>query len=331
MSDGVYGRARPGQRAVLALVLGLAASTAWAQQTLPAPAAGGITARGIGGAPPGGSLGALGTGSVEMRVERLERMLSEQSLSDLVLRLQQLQQEVQELRGLVEVQQYQLRQLSGGRFGTAPVFPAGPGSDSAATGDAADTGEPAAGEDGTSPGGSPEQGKPDAAGDEDSGAAVPQPPPRQGVGAMGRGSGSDGLLALPSPETLEGGEREAYRAAFDLLKDRKYPEAKQEFTAMLAHYPQGQFADNGLYWLGEIGYVTKDYPAAMNHFNRLIADYPTSPKVPSAMLKLGYVYYEQQDLEQARRILTDVVKRYPDTTEGRLAKGRLEQITREGG
>ncbi|MGB5833831.1 MAG: tol-pal system protein YbgF, partial [Thiohalocapsa sp.] len=145
------------------------------------------------------------------------------------------------------------------------------------------------------------------------------------------GSGAGGMLALPSPETTAGGEREAYRAAFDLLKDRKYPDAKKEFTSMLARYPQGQFADNGLYWLGEIGYVTKDYPAAMNHFNRLIADYPLSPKLPGAMLKLGYVYYDQQDLEQARRVLVEVAERFPDTTEGRLAKGRLEQITRGGG
>ncbi|MGB5733181.1 MAG: tol-pal system protein YbgF, partial [Thiohalocapsa sp.] len=123
----------------------------------------------------------------------------------------------------------------------------------------------------------------------------------------------------------------AYRAAFDLLKERKYPEAKQEFTSMLVRYPQGQFADNGLYWLGEIGYVTKDYPSALIHFNRLVADYPLSPKLPGAMLKLGYVYSDQQDLEQAQRMLMEVAKRFPDTTEGRLAQGRLEQMTRDGG
>ena len=165
----------------------------------------------------------------------------------------------------------------------------------------------------------------------DAAAPIVAPPPQQGLGALGRGSGSGGTLALPSPETTAGGEREAYRAAFDLLKDRKYPQAKQEFTSMLARYPQGQFADNGLYWLGEIGYVTKDYPSALIHFNRLVADYPLSPKLPGAMLKLGYVYSDQNDLEQARLILTEVAKRFPDTTEGRLAQGRLEQMTRDGG
>jgi tol-pal system protein YbgF len=100
---------------------------------------------------------------------------------------------------------------------------------------------------------------------------------------------------------LEGSERDAYRNAFELLKDRDYDAAKKEFAAMLVRYPQGQFADNGVYWLGEIGYVNKDYAAALTHFNRLISDYPGSPKVPNAMLKLGYVYAEQQDLDQARK------------------------------
>jgi TolA-binding protein len=40
---------------------------------------------------------------------------------------------------------------------------------------------------------------------------------------------------------------------------------------------------------------------------------------------------EQQDTVQARGMLQSVSERFPETTEGRLAKGRLEQMTREGG
>ena len=51
---------------------------------------------GLGGgasAAPGAGPGmALGGGSVEVRLDRLERMLSEQTLSDLVLQIQRLQQ-----------------------------------------------------------------------------------------------------------------------------------------------------------------------------------------------------------------------------------------------
>jgi len=36
-------------------------------------------------------------------------------------------------------------------------------------------------------------------------------------------------------------------------------------------------------------------------------------------------------MDQARKMLEAVTQRFPDTTEGRLAQGRLEQMTREGG
>jgi len=261
------------------------------------------------------------------RLERLERMLNEKSLSDFVLQLQQLQQEVQDLRGQVEMQQYQLRQLSPGlpQLGQSYAAAKAAAEEAAAgEGEAGDEAEHAA----AAEGGEAATGQ----AEEQTAAEVPvAPPPKTGVGALGGGGNAGGTLALPSPETLEGSEQDAYRQAFDLLKDRDYDAAKKKFAAMLVQYPDGQFADNGVYWLGEIGYVTKDYPAALTHFNRLIADYPGSPKLPSAMLKLGYIYYDQGDMEQARKMLEAVTQRFPDTTEGRLAQGRLEQMTRDGG
>ena len=272
--------------------------------------------------------GAGGPAGVEARVERLERMLSEQSLSDLVLQIQQLQQEVQELRGQVELQQYTLQQMRGSRFGGTPRFgsgqapiPGGPGLPPF----------PGTGGDGSGAGEAPDGGMPRPDNGNGMGSTPPTvaQPPVQGLGAEGRGGApfrNGGLLGLPSPETTAGGEREAYRKAFDLLKERDYDGAKQAFTDLLSTFPQGQFADNARYWLGEIGYVTKDYDTARTQFSRLISDYPLSPKVPGAMLKLGYVYDDQGDTEQARALLQDIVTRFPDTTESRLAQGRLEQM-----
>jgi len=256
----------------------------------------------------------------EARLERLERMLSEQSLSDIVLQIQRLQQEVQDLRGQVEMQQYQLQRLQGSRFGGAPSFGRGerplPGGEPMPR-LPSDTGR------GTMPGAGRQTGP-------GGGSSVPgsAQTSQQGPGSAGRAGGlpSSGLLGLPSPETTAGGEREAYREAFELLKERDYTGAKGAFTDLLSTFPQGQYADNARYWLGEIGYVTQDYDAARAQFNRLITDYPLSPKVPGAMLKLGYVYDEQGDAEQARALLRDIVSRFPNTTESRLAQARLDQL-----
>ncbi len=220
--------------------------------------------------------------TLEARLSRIERMLSERSLSDLVLQLQQLQQEVQELRGQVETQQYLLRQqgieMPSSLTDEVPTF-----------------------------------------GQFDIDEREQEP-----VRAL-----DPGLLALPAPETAGGGERELYREAFELLKERDYPAARATFSEMVERYPRGQFADNGRYWLGEIGYVTQDYAAAQREFNRLVSDYPQSSRVPAAMLKLGYVSYDQEEFDAARDLLEEVLRRFPETTEARLAQGRLDRMQRE--
>jgi tol-pal system protein YbgF len=273
--------------------------------------------------------------ALEARLARIERMLNERSLSDLVLQVQQLQQEVQDLRGQVETQQYLLRRQ--GIAGPDLFSPPGSSPDSigvvgegfgprraeaglSGTPGRINTRLPASVSDPFAPAPTTESGFSSAAVQGQDLPVEPASPPVSG-----------GMLALPAPETSAGGERDLYREAFDLLKARDYPAARDAFGEMVSRYPQGQFADNGRYWLGEIGYVTQDYSAAQAQFSRLVSDHPLSPKVAAAMLKLGYVYYEQDQLAEARRTLEEVVQRFPDTTEARLAQGRLDRMQREGG
>jgi tol-pal system protein YbgF len=247
--------------------------------------------------------------ALEARVERIEKALGNQAASSLLLQVQRLQQEVQELRGLVEMQQYKINSLAGGQGEPSPgqdqppppaPFP--------------DAGEPigpeAAALGASEPGGSSEPSAVNAL------DLRPVPPTR--------------IPSLPSPETTAGGEREAYKAAFDLLKARQYAESQSAFRDLLARYPQGQYADSARYWLAESSYTTRDYPTALMEFETLVRQYPQSPKVAGALLKIGYIQYEQQDWPAARASLESLVKRFPEATEARLAKSRLQRITKEG-
>ncbi len=250
--------------------------------------------------------------ALEARVERIERALGNQSASSLLLQVQRLQQEVQELRGLVELQQYKLNALTGGQGGLLPgqdrppppaPFP--------------DTDEPA-----ESAAGGPDGGASDLGSSSSLPGAIstldlrPMPPTR--------------IPSLPSPETTAGGEREAYKAAFDLLKARRYAESQAAFRDLLARYPQGQYADNARYWLAESSYTARDYPTALMEFETLVSQHPQSPKVAGALLKIGYIQYEQQNWPAARASLEGLVKQFPETTEARLAKSRLERMSKEG-
>src|SRR4051794_37397985 len=67
------------------------------------------------------------------------------------------------------------------------------------------------------------------------------------AGTAGNASG------LPVPQ---GDDRANYQAAFDLLKDGKYPEAAAAFKQFLTTFSTSQLADNAQYWLGEAHYVS---------------------------------------------------------------------------
>ncbi len=309
-------------RPLLILLAGLVALPA---SSLAAPT-GALPGFAAGGAQSGGAL-------LDDRVARLERILENQSASDLMLQMQQLQQEMQELRGLVETQQFQLQKLQRQQRDQfmdidARINDGEPGAADAGAGEPTDGTQPGtpaapgAGAQTPAPEGIDVRGldlKPPAGNEPPPAVTAPTPSSPRAVG----------IPSLPSPETTGGSERDAYRDAFDLLKQRKYPQAVNAFNDVLRRFPQGQYADNARYWLAETYYVQRNYPAALAEFDRLVRLSPASAKVPGALLKIGYIQYEQEAYDQARAALQQVASKYPESTEARLAKSRLERMGRE--
>jgi len=125
-------------------------------------------------------------------------------------------------------------------------------------------------------------------------------------------------------------ERAAYQKAFDMLKEGRYKMANTGFKTFLKRYPKSGYASNAQYWLGESNYVTRKFEQAVKEFNRVLKQYPSSNKVPDAMLKLGYTYYELAQFDQARQMLQQLRKLSPNSTAARLAGKRLERMKREG-
>jgi tol-pal system protein YbgF len=150
-------------------------------------------------------------------------------------------------------------------------------------------------------------------------------------GNPGGGGAAAGITppagGLPIPQ---GDDRANYQAAFDLLKDAKYPEAINAFKQYLSSFPNSALADNAQYWLGEAHYVTKQYPDALRDFRTVVEKYPESRKIPDALLKIGYCNYELKNFSEARSALTQVVQRFGDTTAARLASQRLAKMDGEG-
>jgi len=133
--------------------------------------------------------------------------------------------------------------------------------------------------------------------------------------------------ALPSSPEVE---KAAYDEGFQSLKELKYADAAQQFSAFVSQYPDSEYADNAQYWLGESYYVTRNYDIALEAFQKLLSSYPDSPKVSDALLKIGYTHYELKQWDQARAALVQVQEQYPDTTLARLAGSRLRSMKLEG-
>jgi len=125
-------------------------------------------------------------------------------------------------------------------------------------------------------------------------------------------------------------ERAAYQKAFDMLKEGRYKMANTSFKSFIQKFPQSSYAGNAQYWQGESNYVTRLFDQAVKDFESVVANYPSSNKVPDAMLKLGYTYYELRQFDLAKKSLMQLKSSYSSTTAARLASKRLERMRKEG-
>ena len=250
--------------------------------------------------------------SLSDRVTALEAKLASagqnedrQTLTDLVFRLGELEEEVRMLRGQIETQAFEIENQRKGeidRFNdldrrlteltqqqrtVTPGFAAGP--------------EPLV----------PDGGDP---------SRVPAPSP---------GSVTSPQVPTGNPATPVDAEA-AYDNAFQSLKDGRYDESARLFGQFLSNHPQSNLADNAQYWLGESYYVTRNYKISQETFKELLALFPDSDKVPDARLKLGFSQLALKQYPQARDTLASVSRDYAGTPVARLAENRLRTMRIEG-
>lgn len=130
--------------------------------------------------------------------------------------------------------------------------------------------------------------------------------------------------APPVPASQE--EESTYLSVFEQLRGGHYDEAITGFKDLTTRWPQGHYADNSWYWLGEAYFAKKDYDASLGAFRTLIEKFPASPKVPDGLLKVGMAQAEKKQTAEAKATLQKVVSDYPNTNAASLARQRLDQL-----
>jgi tol-pal system protein YbgF len=80
---------------------------------------------------------------------------------------------------------------------------------------------------------------------------------------------------------------QAYEKAFSLLQNSRYEEAGQEFENFLSQHRDHALASNAKYWLGESYYVRGDYQKSARIFAEGYQEFPKGSKAADNLLKLG--------------------------------------------
>ncbi|HEY6131495.1 MAG TPA: tol-pal system protein YbgF [Halioglobus sp.] len=224
----------------------------------------------------------------------------------LFLQIQQMQQEIMRLNGMVEEQQYELNTLkeqSLQRYMDLDKRLGGSGAQPPST---PTTGGPAS-----------QTARPAGERSDAIDASAPVAAPIAGVGGR------------TSTAAAQPGEASAYNAAYALVQGRKFDQAIPAFQQFLKRYPDGEYAANAHYWLGEL-YLVKEPPdleASRQSFALLLSQYPDNSKAADALYKLGKVQFLKGNREKAREYLDLVIKQYEGTNNAvvKLAKDFIAQ------
>lgn len=223
--------------------------------------------------------------------------------SELFMQVQSLQQEVAELRGLVEELTHQVNRLASDQQAQYRDLDARVvalrGGAGAATGVPATAPAPVAGNIGQTP-------------------AAPTATPS--------GQAAQPPAGAPAQQGDAGPDRDAYSAAFELMRARKFPEATAAFDRFVRDYPNSGYTANAFYWLGELHLAQNAFEPARQSFMQVVNLYPDSQKMPDALYKLGVVHHRIGDPVRAREYLNRAISQFPSAPAAALAQTYLAEL-----
>lgn len=123
---------------------------------------------------------------------------------------------------------------------------------------------------------------------------------------------SPGVYKPPVAAPVESNEQQVYNSAYSMVTSRQFQGALDAFKQFLVDFPDSKYVPNSHYWIGELYQVVtpQDLEASRQSFTQLIERYPDHAKTADAMYKLGKVYYLKGNLAKARQTLEQVIANY---------------------
>jgi len=227
------------------------------------------------------------------------------SQATLLDKIQGLQQEVQELRGQLEVQSHELQKLKDQQLAFYKDLDARLPTTTAANHSATPTTSLSA-------------PVPSMKQDKTAAAIIPAPALKNNLKTVATKS-----LHTNNPAD----EQISYLAAYELVKNKRFDQALPAMQSFTEQYPQGGYTANAFYWMGEIYMQQQDYPHAIDHFETVVQQFPSSNKSAASLLKIGYALAASGKPVEAKQRLLQVVRNYPNTNTAQLAAVKLKTLS----
>lgn len=140
-------------------------------------------------------------------------------------------------------------------------------------------------------------------------------------------AGSTAGAGAPASSTSEE-EKRAYLAAYDTFRIGGPDKAIPPMLAFVKRYPNSSFVPGAYYWLGEfyLNASTPDQDAAQKQFDIVLGNYPNSPKAPAALYKSGAILDLRGKPQEAKKRMQELLQKYPQSAEASLAQSYLDAL-----
>lgn len=126
----------------------------------------------------------------------------------------------------------------------------------------------------------------------------------------------------PAPRAGKG-EKAAYEQALRTLNGGRTADGIAQFQSLLQQYPQGRYAANAHYWIGEGYYSQGKLQDALQQFQTVDQSFPRHHKTADALLKAGMTMSRLGDAQGAKQQYQKVIDRFPNSQAARRARGLI--------
>ena len=121
-------------------------------------------------------------------------------------------------------------------------------------------------------------------------------------------------------------DQEAYNVAFQLIRERQFEGALSAMESFVQTYPESDLVLDARFWRGQVFDVLGRDQDAIEAFKSLTLVAPDYRRILQVKVKLGKLLIKNQDVMNGRKILQEVITQAPESVEAGLASRELEKI-----